>query len=111
MFVKFETDPDFKENAKSKLKNAVEWLDNHKWFISTVVSITSTVLYFSAKKHGKATVKLSNDYKDRHIYDPSLGHYWELNRKLNNREWQEIERRLANGEKYGQILSSMGVLK
>ena len=111
MFVKIETDPEIKTNLKDKFHEAVEWVDHHRWLVTAALSVASTALYFAGKKHGKANIKLEEKLKDLRVYDPSMGHYWELKRKLRNSEWCEIERRLANGEKYGEILSSLGVLK
>lgn len=36
---------------------------------------------------------------------------WELRRKLNNREWTEIDQRMSNGERMSDILNDLGVLK
>ena len=111
MFVKIETDPEIKTNLKDKFKEALDWIDHHRWLVTATLGVASTALYFAGKKHGRAAVKMESTLKDTRVYDPSLGHYWELKRKLRNNEWCEVERRLSNGEKYGEILSSMGVLK
>jgi len=49
--------------------------------------------------------------KEEYVYDRSLGHYWKLKRPLSNDEWREIENRKANGEKLGDILESLKILK
>lgn len=49
--------------------------------------------------------------KDCRWYDNKLGHYWELNRKLDNNECLEVEYRKNQGEPLGNIFRSMGVLK
>lgn len=46
-----------------------------------------------------------------HCYDRSAGHYWELKRPLSNQEWAVVENRRKNGERIGDILESMKVLK
>jgi len=51
------------------------------------------------------------DHRDRHIYDRSTGQYYETRRKLTSNERLELERRLADGEKKGAILRSMGLLR
>lgn len=70
----------------------------------------------SARFIGKSAIKRINlnkqqDVKELYCYDRSLGHYWELRRKLNNHEWVEIDKRKRNGEKLADILDSMKVLK
>ena len=111
MFVKIETDPEVKTNLKEKFQQALEWVDKHRWLVTATFGVASAALYLAAKKSGKINIMLEEKLKDTRVYDASLGHYWELKRKLRNSEWCEVERRLANGEKYGEILSSMGVLK
>lgn len=51
------------------------------------------------------------DFKERHIYDRSLGRYVELKKKLTPAQAISIEERRANGEKLNTILDSMGLLK
>ena len=55
--------------------------------------------------------KREQNHRDRHIYDRSTGQYYETRRKLTSNERLELERRLANGEKKGAILRSMGLLR
>lgn len=49
--------------------------------------------------------------KDMRIYDAREGFYWELRRKLTNTERQAISRKRKNGEKLGDILEEMKVLR
>ena len=65
---------------------------------------------------GKAAIKNVNlrkaeAVKNLYCYDRSLGHYWELKRKLSNQEWVLIDQRKKNGERLADILASMNVLK
>lgn len=50
-------------------------------------------------------------FKERTIYDRSLGRYVELKKPLNARQALEIEERRANGEKLHMILNDMKLLK
>lgn len=52
-----------------------------------------------------------NRNKDLRCYDTSLGRYWELKRRLDNKDWLEIDRRRALGERLGDILESMNALR
>lgn len=107
---------DVKCEAKTKLRVKAEelrdWRRDHpdEFLAVTTIAIPGVLAI------GKAAAKRSNfkkqeELKENYCYDPSLGHYWELKRKLSNREWAEIERRRNNGEPYWAILSSMRVLK
>ena len=53
----------------------------------------------------------NNAGKDTRIYDAREGFYWELRRKLTNSERQTISRKRKNGEKLGDILEEMRLLK
>lgn len=57
------------------------------------------------------TVKKEIDFKQRTIYDHSLGRYVELKRKLTPAQALTIEERRASGEKLHMILNDMGLLK
>ena len=56
-------------------------------------------------------LKMEERNKDLRLYDTSLGHYWELKRKLRNDDWITINRRRNRGESLGDILDEMRVLK
>ena len=45
------------------------------------------------------------------IYDRSSGNYWHLKKELTNKQWLEVNKRKKAGEKTGDILKSMKVLK
>ena len=49
-------------------------------------------------------------FKERTIYDRSLGRYVQLKRPLKAHEALEIERRRQNGERLTNILSDMGLI-
>ena len=53
----------------------------------------------------------NNAGKDTRIYDAREGFYWELRRKLTNEERQAISRKRKKGEKLGDILEEMRLLK
>lgn len=48
--------------------------------------------------------------KDNYIYDRSMGHYWKCRKKPTTEQYLEIERRNANGEGLGTILTYMRLL-
>lgn len=102
---------EFKDKVDTKLDEASRFITKHRWFISGSLVFLTAVFTFAGKAIARSSGREDNYYKDTHVYDPSLGHYWELRRKLSNNQWLEVESRIKNGEKYGEVLSSMGVLK
>lgn len=58
-----------------------------------------------------ANISKEERVKNAYCYDRSLGHYWKLRRELSNDEWVEVDRRHKAGERIGDILESMKVLK
>jgi len=98
--------------TKNRMTDAKEFWDNNKRELVILIPIIIGGVVKMTKSVNK-TVNLHQEEKlrDRRVYDPKMGHYWELNRKLDNDEWVEIEARKENGELVGNILRSMGVLK
>lgn len=98
--------------AKNRLTDLQDIWNQNKKEIVIIAPIALAAITKITKSVNK-TVNLRQEefLKDRRIYDPKLGHYWELNRKLSNNEYLEIEYRKSNGETVGNILRSMGVLK
>ena len=99
-----------------KVKNAgakvATWCKNNRETLVIVAPLVATGLTVG----GRAINKACNTYqqqnmRDRQCYDPKLGHYWQLSRKLSNDEWLIVEQRQKAGERLGDILSSMKVLR
>lgn len=90
----------------------VNWWDQNKEIVMIVVPPAIGLLTLGVKTFGKRiNLQKEQNLKDRYVYDASLGHYWELKKKLSNSQWTEIERRKKTGECLGQILADMNVLK
>lgn len=49
--------------------------------------------------------------REHTCYDRSEGHYWNLKRKLTNADWVRINQRKGSGERLGDILREMKLLK
>lgn len=101
-----------KEKVSSKFKKAKNWAIRNKEVLIVVAPIVIGVAGFV----GKAAIKNINlrkqeSVKNLYCYDRSLGHYWSLKRNLTNREWVEIDKRKASGERLADILSELKVLK
>lgn len=105
-----------KAKAKAWVKNRVTdaqcWCSENKELIAVLAPGIIGAVTFGIKAISKHNnIMRQQDLKEKYVYDTSLGHYWELKRKLSNSQWSEIERRRNSGESLGQILASMGVLK
>lgn len=59
----------------------------------------------------RITVHKDQIDRQRNIYDPTLDIYWKTKRGLNSYEALEFQRRVAAGERRGDVLHDMGVLK
>ena len=103
---------EFIERIKMKFDDGKDWVINNK---ETVVFLTPAILGGVAtviKVAGKhANLRKEEQTKLNYCYDRSLGHYWKLRRPLSNDEWISLEKRKANGERMGDILADMKVLK
>ena len=107
------------EKLKAKIRTKVD--DVVHWTVENadlIVTVTPFVYYgvrtaagFARNVHRSANLRKEKDLKELYCYDRSLGHYWELRRKLSNREWTEIDKRRRSGEKLGDILKGLNVLK
>ena len=103
---------EFKEKVHSKIQNGKDWCYENKDLIVQLAPAAIGVLAIGTKAIGKhANLKKQEAVKDLYCYDRSLGHYWNLKRKLTSKEWVTINNRKKNGERLGDILDSMKVLK
>lgn len=105
-----------KRKAKTMLRNAGEWCNRNKETIIILAPVVIGGLTTMVKVAGKTIDKNVNlrkeeELKNLYCYDPSLGHYWALRRKLSNQDWVEIDQRKANGERLAEILTDLNVLK
>lgn len=97
--------------AERKQKVA-DWWDSNKYYVAIALPIVGSVATKTIRVVGKAVdARKEERLKDLRLYDTSLGHYWELKRKLDNNDWVTINRRRDRGESLGRILDEMNVLK
>ena len=102
----------FKSKVHTKAVRAKEWVCANKQGLMFVVPAAlgslSTVIRVVGKR---ANLHKEQEFKDCYVYDRSLGHYFELRRKLTNKEWSAIDARKANGERLADILNDLKVLE
>jgi len=104
-----------KQTIKAKVKACQEFVCENA---ETIAALSPMIIYggrsitgMLRNAHRSMNLRKEQDLKDLYCYDRSLGHYWALRRKLTNREWTEIDKRKRAGEKLGEILNQMKVLK
>lgn len=101
-----------KQRRKKKFRDFINWCGEHTevaagGFIAGLGLVTAGIKA-AGRAHSKHMDLMS---KDLRCYDNSLGRYWVLKRKLTNRDWLEIDRRKSHGERLGDILDDLRVLK
>ena len=106
----------FKREAKAWFHNAGEWMiENKELVIVVIMPITLgslKLLSNGVKALGRrSNLRKEEAIKNLYVYDPSLGVYWKLRRMLSTAEKLEIESRRKNGERLGEILRDLKVLK
>lgn len=110
---------EYKRNWKEKLSdglhNTADWIRDNKDTVVLLIPVATTAIT-GVVKITKGIVKLgvaSKERKvtDRRCYDPSEGHYWALRRALTNDDWLKVSHRQAAGERLGDILADMNLLK
>lgn len=97
---------------KEKIDKIVNWCTENAGIALTGFCAGLGLLSTGIKVGGrmyKAHVESRN--KDYRVYDPTIGHHYELRRKLKNKDWLEIDRRKCAGERLGDILDSLHALK
>ena len=97
------------ERLKTRAK---DWWNENKTYVVLfgpgVLAGGAKVISIIGKRHN---LRVEERQKDLRVYDTSLGHYWELKRKLDNRDWTYINRERDKGASLGSILDEMKVLK
>ena len=102
----------FKNKVKNGINKGLKWTNEHIEEIAVIAPCVLAGGKLVAKVVNKGMqVKKEQDLKELYCYDRSLGHYWRLRRELSNKEWLEIDRRKADGERLADILAELKVLK
>ena len=96
----------FKEETVTFVEN--HWQELAALAVPAAVGVAKGISKYAKKQQA---VRAELKTKDLRVDDTSLGHYWELRRKLTNREWIQIEARRQRGERLANILADMKVLK
>ncbi|MCM1578150.1 MAG: hypothetical protein NC078_05045 [Ruminococcus sp.] len=101
-----------REAIARKKEEVKEWVNNNKELIVTCAPLALGIAVKGVTAVNRSIrLKEERDNKELYCYDPSLGHYWRLRRRLNNSDWVQIDRRRQHGERMADILSDLKVLK
>lgn len=102
-------------SIKEKCSNGLNWCVQNKELAIPAILGATTVVKGVTKITSKAmynhAVNKEIAFKERTIYDHSLGRYVELKKPLTNAQALTVEERKAQGEKLHVILNDMGLLK
>lgn len=104
-----------KETACQKVHQTCEWCRKNKELLVVAIPTAAAGIRSVSRAAGsfarRSAVKREERDRNTRFYDHSLGMYWRTKRELKPDELLTIQRRKAAGEKYGDILSSMKLLK
>lgn len=101
-----------KKTLKDHFNDGIKWCSDNKEVLIVAVPLIIAGVTAVTKLGGKALgVYRERVLQNKSIYDHSFGTYWQLRRALTNNDRLIIDRRRAAGEKLGDILKDMRLLK
>ena len=102
----------FKNKVREKGKDVKDWCGRHSTEIIMAAPVVAAGIgKFSKMIYRKTVVDKKENLMKYSVYDRSENHHWFLKRELTNREWSEIMARKEKGERLGDILEKMKILK
>ena len=96
---------------KERFKNWVKEDPRRALMIGSVGVVGAKKVADAVKALKPTQAELDRKWQDLHVYDHSLGCHYDLKRKMTNNEKLELARRKERGEKTGDILRDMKLLK
>ena len=101
-----------KRKAQAKWRQTKDWLGQNKEAVIVLAPVVAgTTVKIISMVSRSINVHNEAKLKDLYWYDPRLGKYWQLRRKLSSNESLAVQRKYRNGEALGDIFDSMKVLK
>lgn len=94
------------------IKEKKDWInDNKQVLIVGVPAVCAVAGKFIKGMTRHHNIKMEQRDRDLRWYDASLGSYYRLRKKPDNRDRLEVSRRKAMGEDLGSILEDLGLLR
>lgn len=101
-----------REWFEKKIKQTKDWCSDNTELLMTVVPSGIGLLSLGIRMMGRRNAaRRVQKEKDLRVWDPSLGQWLDLKRKLSNGEKIAYDYRIKNGGRRIDILYKMGVLK
>lgn len=106
----------FKNNAKQKAKEALEWCVDHKEFLAIATPVVigggKFIMHETNKiRHDIHEQKMAEEYYDRRVYDPSDGIKYTLKHAMSDKEKSEYGRlRHEKGMSVWEALKTMKLI-
>ena len=109
-------DEKFSSKAKAWLHNRKEdvkafWTENKEAIVALTPVVVGGFTVLVRVISRKSNLHQEKALKELYVWDPKLGMYYQLRRKMTNEQRLELDRRKEAGESIGNILASMKVLK
>lgn len=108
----------FWAKVKNTGENALDWVTSHQEGIGialgglmVVAGLVRPMIVTIRRNANMAQAKAEAQSKRLRVYDRSMNHWWYLRRELTNEEWSKVNEQKASGERLGDILQKMKVLK
>lgn len=107
----------FKYKTKDKIDGAIRWVKEKPQeaaILGSVIIVGADKIVHVIKKWKSiqpTQAELDREWHDTHVYDRSLGYYYNLKRPMSGTEAMEFSQRKKRGESTGDILRSMNLLK
>ena len=104
----------FKHKWWKRKERAKQWFNEDPrriLAVGSVVVVGGKKAIDTIKNLKPTQAELDRRWQDLHVYDHSLGCHYDLKRKMTNNEKLELARRKERGEKTGDILRDMKLLK
>lgn len=104
----------FKHKAWTRKEKAKNWIkeDPRRALALGSIAVVGGKKFTDFVKSLRPTQsELDRRWQECHVYDRSLGFHYELKRPMTGSEAIEFSQRKANGERTGDILRSMRLLK
>lgn len=105
-----------KQKWEQRKQQVIRWAGDNKDLaiaigVTVITCVAGGIKFIVVNGRKDRKLQAEQDLKELYCYDRKLGHYWKLRRELSNAEWLSVDSRVKAGERMGDVLESMRVLK